>query len=326
MRLQEEVDSRSNPTDLILHVGDVSYANGNPDIWNSFMDGIEPVASRVPYMVAIGNHEYGYRKGSGSAIDPSGAPGPYQPSWGNFGPDSRGECGVMTARRFHMPQQHRHDERDNAPFWYGFDYGSVHFTVISTEHNLSPGSRQYTWLQQELAGVDRCVTPWLVVLLHRPMYVVYPHKSNREVGEHIRQNIEKLLLQYNVDMTVAGHVHSYYRTCAVFDGECIADNSFTDPSDASDVDSRHRKHHGCGSEVCDHGIVHFVIGSAGHKLSEVGRGQEEWVSSAIRQWGYGRFTVQGRDRLLAEFVSSGSGKVLDTVEVQATTARAGRCQ
>ncbi len=45
----------------MLHVGDISYANGDPDIWDSFMDGIEPVASRVPYMVAIGNHEVSSR-------------------------------------------------------------------------------------------------------------------------------------------------------------------------------------------------------------------------------------------------------------------------
>lgn len=31
----------------------------------------------------------------------------------------------------------------NPPFWYSFSHGSVHFVVISTEHDLSPGSRQY---------------------------------------------------------------------------------------------------------------------------------------------------------------------------------------
>ena len=33
--------------------------------------------------------------------------------------------------------------RANAPFWYSYDYGSVHFTVISTEHSLERGSPQY---------------------------------------------------------------------------------------------------------------------------------------------------------------------------------------
>lgn len=26
--------------------------------------------------------------------------------------------------------------------WYGFDFGPVHFTVMSTEHDFSPGSTQ----------------------------------------------------------------------------------------------------------------------------------------------------------------------------------------
>ena len=40
--------------DIVLHVGDIAYANGRSDVWDSFMDAIEPAASRVPYMVAVG--------------------------------------------------------------------------------------------------------------------------------------------------------------------------------------------------------------------------------------------------------------------------------
>ena len=52
-------------------------------IWDTFMDYIEPFAARVPYMIGVGNHEYDY--GKGSERDPSGAAGPYEPDWGNFG-------------------------------------------------------------------------------------------------------------------------------------------------------------------------------------------------------------------------------------------------
>jgi hypothetical protein len=72
----------------------------------------------------------------------------------------------MLARHFMMPGL----RGDNPPFWYGFEYGGVHFTAISTEHDLAPGSPQHAWLDAELAKVDRCRTPWLVLLLHRPMY------------------------------------------------------------------------------------------------------------------------------------------------------------
>jgi hypothetical protein len=40
----------------VLHVGDLSYANGDPAIWHSFLDGLQPIAAGVPYMVATGNH------------------------------------------------------------------------------------------------------------------------------------------------------------------------------------------------------------------------------------------------------------------------------
>ena len=48
------------------------------------------------------------------------------------------------------------------------------------------------WLEADLAGVERCATPWLAVAMHRPMYVVFPHKSNRVVGEHLRASLEGL--------------------------------------------------------------------------------------------------------------------------------------
>lgn len=147
------------------------------------------------------------------------------------------------------------------------------------------------------------------------MYVVYPHKSNREVGEHIRDTIEHLMEKHKVDLTVAGHVHSYYRTCAVYDEQCISERSYAD----------NRRHHDCDSGDCEHGTVNFVIGSAGHKLSEVERGQEVWVLSDVREWGYSRFTVQGSEKLVAEFVSSETGEVLDDVVVIATAARRDLC-
>lgn len=61
------------------------------------------------------------------------------------GNDSGGECGVPVSKLFTMSDcssnsngGHPH----NAPFWFSYDYGSVHFTTISTEHDLSSGSDQ----------------------------------------------------------------------------------------------------------------------------------------------------------------------------------------
>ncbi|KAL3137475.1 hypothetical protein ABBQ38_004764 [Trebouxia sp. C0009 RCD-2024] len=290
-----------NEVDLVLHVGDISYANGDPEIWDTFMDYIEPYSSRAPYMISIGNHEYDYRTGKekhkSHNKDPSGAGSPYEPDWGNYGNDSGGECGVATARRFIMPGAtlsdlpdsavENHGRRENPPFWYSFDYGSVHFVMLSTEHDVTPGSHQYQWLEWHLEGIDRCITPWLVVGAHRPMYVVHPHKSNRIVADHLRDSLESLFNHYNVDLVLSGHVHSYARTCNVFNEKCV-DN-------------------------LDKGTTHVTLGCGGHKLSEVDHDQYDWLAYARTAFGYGRVTADGDRSLRLDYVTTAHGDVHDSV-------------
>ncbi len=71
----------SNNITAVLHIGDVAYANGAGTLWEAFMTQVESIASRVPYMVGVGNHEYDHITGGDK--DPSGAPGPggFRPPW-----------------------------------------------------------------------------------------------------------------------------------------------------------------------------------------------------------------------------------------------------
>lgn len=52
------------------------------------------------------------------------------------GPDSGGECGVPYETYFPMPTPAK-----DKP-WYSVEQGSVHFTVISTEHDWTEQSEQ----------------------------------------------------------------------------------------------------------------------------------------------------------------------------------------
>ncbi len=38
---------------------------------------------------------------------------------------------------------------------------------MSTEHHFGAGSAQREWLEGDLAGIDRSLTPWLVLVGHR---------------------------------------------------------------------------------------------------------------------------------------------------------------
>lgn len=66
--------------------------------WDIFFNTIEPLASRVPYMIENGNHEYDHQAG-GTGKDPSGNFGDagYQPSWSNYGRDSHGARALLVS-------------------------------------------------------------------------------------------------------------------------------------------------------------------------------------------------------------------------------------
>lgn len=53
----DALTKRKNDVDMVFHIGDISYATGFLVEWDSFLELISPVASKVSYMTAIGNHE-----------------------------------------------------------------------------------------------------------------------------------------------------------------------------------------------------------------------------------------------------------------------------
>ena len=50
---------------------------------------------------------------------------------------------------------------------YGFDYGCIHFVMMSTEHDYNISSKQHTFLEQHMQAVNRSVTPWMIFSGHR---------------------------------------------------------------------------------------------------------------------------------------------------------------
>jgi len=233
--------------DLVLHIGDISYAVGYSAQWDEFMDQIQPVATRVPYMTCDGNHERDFPN-SGSYYN---------------GTDSGGECGVPYRNRFLMPTS----APDNT--WYSIDYGCVHFIFMSTEHYYHKGSPQYEFLENDLANVDRTVTPWVVLSGHRPMYIDSMNNStftgDLTVARELRQVLEDLMVQYGVDVAFWGHHHSYQRTCHVYRQQCYL-SGFP---------------------------VHLVIGMAGMSLSlNTAPTPPDWLMFLdVEEYGYSRVSA-----------------------------------
>lgn len=101
-------------------------------------------------------------------------------------------------------------------FWYSFNVGNMHVTSMSTEHPYEPGSAQYAFLESDLAGVDRSVTPWLVLVSHRPFLASDEFAlPSHQIGSELISTIGPLMMQYAVDLVVSGHCHVYERTYPV---------------------------------------------------------------------------------------------------------------
>ena len=88
------------------------------------------------------------------------------------------------------------------------DHGPLHIVVFSTEHDFSPGSEQYKSLEQDLAGVDRAATPWVVVAGHRPVYALSKQygwvEADQDVARDLRRDLEPLFLEHRVDTVRTG--------------------------------------------------------------------------------------------------------------------------
>jgi len=50
----------SNSIDIVIHSGDISYADGYEPHWDTFFNRIQKIAAYVPYMASPGNHEFWY--------------------------------------------------------------------------------------------------------------------------------------------------------------------------------------------------------------------------------------------------------------------------
>ncbi|XP_037463837.1 phosphoenolpyruvate phosphatase-like [Triticum dicoccoides] len=172
----------------VLFVGDLSYADRyqhNDGIrWDSWGRFVERSTAYQPWIWNSGNHEIEYR------------------------PDL-GETSTF------KPYLHRYStpylaSKSSSPMWYAVRRASAHIIVLSSYSPFVKYTPQWMWLRGELKRVDREKTPWLIVLMHAPMY--NSNNAHYMEGESMRAAFEKWFVKYKVDLVFAGHVHAYERS------------------------------------------------------------------------------------------------------------------
>jgi hypothetical protein len=128
----------------LVHPGDLSYADSVETRWQTYANQIAPLAQALPWMPTVGNHENEYCKG--------------------------GQTFIAYETRYFMPYVYYGTSQQSQQLWYSFETSGVHFISLSSYSDFDSSSDQYAWLQQDLASVDRSVTPWVIVQLHAPWY------------------------------------------------------------------------------------------------------------------------------------------------------------
>ncbi|XP_059075339.1 probable inactive purple acid phosphatase 27 [Cryptomeria japonica] len=259
--------------DIVFHIGDLVYANGYLSQWDQFTCQIEPIASKVPYMVASGNHERDW------------------PNTGSFykNLDSGGECGVPSETMFYVPAKNR------AKFWYSLDYGMFHFCIANSEFDWREGTEQYKFIEECFASVDRHKQPWLIFISHRILGYSsaswYAEEGSFEEPMG-RESLQTLWQKYKVDLAFFGHVHSYERTCPIYQNYCVSDERVN--------------YRGTFNAT-----IHVVVGGGGAALADFTTLQTSWSLFKDYDFGFVKLTAFNHSSLLFEYKKSSDGKVYD---------------
>lgn len=175
--------------DMLLLPGDLSYADFNQPLWDSFGRLVEPLASQRPWMVTQGNHE----------IEKI--------------PLIHGEPFTAYNARWRMPFE---QNGSGSNLFYSFNVAGVHVIMLGSYTDFDPNSAQFKWLKADLQKIDRNKTPWTIVLIHAPWYNSNTAHQGELESIDMKASMEGLLYQARVDVVFAGHVHAYERFVSFF--------------------------------------------------------------------------------------------------------------
>ncbi|MFO8017496.1 MAG: metallophosphoesterase [Promethearchaeia archaeon] len=158
--------------DFILHAGDFTVDASDMVSWHTLFTNMVRHGTSHPYMLAIGNHDYG--------ADIFGR---------NF--------------KYFFP----YDYVDIWGHYYNFDFSNAHFVMLDIFQNqLDWGGYitelQELWLRNELKNNQ---DKWLIVMLHAAPFSTGDFNMNYKLIDQLIP----IFYEYKVDVILSGHDHHY---------------------------------------------------------------------------------------------------------------------
>lgn len=223
---------RERNPDIIFIAGDLVESGGEQRDWDEFWihnAGISDrtgIAGKIPVMAVPGNHEY-YE-------------GPYLDQYNQPGSENAIKRFLTY---FESPANNSPDEEQEGRY-YSLKYGPVTFIVLDVCNNginksdddtnfyllgeddpdggnapdFGPGSRQYEWLEEQLAKTQ-IESLFTFVIFHHAPYSSGPHgyppgeveNTDNQTGAPVRQ-LTPLFMKYGVDAVISGHDEIWERS------------------------------------------------------------------------------------------------------------------
>ncbi|MGH2830674.1 MAG: purple acid phosphatase family protein, partial [Actinomycetota bacterium] len=191
---------RVNPA-FHVHNGDISYSCGGPqEAWDAWAAEVQPRASKMPWMVALGNHE----------MELSFGPNGYEPF----------------RSRFRLPRNGVDWTPERASTFYAFQYSNVLVVMLDGNEAASENGYHFNrgylrgaqdrWLEGVLkAGRASPTVDWILASFHNCMFCTDAvHGSDGGC----RARWLRLFEKYQVDVVLNGHNHTYERTYPIRSG------------------------------------------------------------------------------------------------------------
>lgn len=177
-----------DPFDLLLIAGDLSYANGNQPVWDTWFAQNEALFAERVMMTAPGNHE------------------------------DEDNAGVTFKNRFthpNPPTSQIFGGNEGSTF-YSFDYNRVHFLVTTAGALITDLTLPEELLAIELdlsqAAARRAAgqIDFIVVMQH---FTIWTDQLGRSpMNPSLVALEENIIVRYGVDLLLVGHDHVYQRS------------------------------------------------------------------------------------------------------------------
>jgi Calcineurin-like phosphoesterase len=189
--------------------------------------------------------------------------------------------------------------------YYSFNYQNVHILTMTYRSNYSSNDAQYNFVLNDLKTASQNPDiDWIIVNVH---VWVYRSSSINPINEDFAETYHPVFDQYDVDLVLSGHEHSYHRTYPLKYNQSNPGNPIITNNDPKDY-------------FDPQGEIYAVVGTGGINLIAI-TGSSPFVSSQQDFFGQLdiKFTNNG-GKLEGNFYKNSNNAILDSFSITKTGA------